>query len=167
MNSEDFRRAREYAAWIVLAAAAVQVFLGAWTLSGLPRGPDAGFHYGSNVGPAAAPPLWFRAEEAFPYLLPVTVTALPVVAVLLVALAGRPAGSAHRLAMTAVIIQAVALALGLVVWVAGLGKTGDWLPVFWAVDIAVAVAGLILTNAVLRSLDAAPGTRPGAGARKR
>jgi hypothetical protein len=95
-----------------------------------------------------------------------TVTALPVAAVLLAALAGRPAGTARGVTLTAVIIQAVALALGLVAWVAILGKTGGWLPVTRAVDIAVAVAGLILTNAVLRARDADPRTRPRASARK-
>lgn len=166
MNSEEFRRAREYAAWILVAAAAVQVFLGAWTLSGVPHGPYAGFQSGSIFGPTA-PPLWSRAEAAFPNLVAFTVTALPVAAVLLVALAGRPAGTAHRVTLIAVIIQAVALALGLVAWVAVLGKTGYWFPVSWAADIAVAVAGLILTNAVLRSLGAEPRTRPRVGARKR
>jgi hypothetical protein len=169
MNSDELRRAREYAAWILLAAAAVQVFIGAWTLSGLPGGPGAGavFHSGSLFGRAIVAPLWARAEYAVPYLVEFTVTALPVAAVLLAALGGRPVGTANRVTLTAVIIQAVALALGLVAWVAVLGKTGRWLPVFWAVDIAVAVAGLILTNAVLRSLRAEPGTRPGVGARKR
>jgi len=164
MNSEEFRRAREYAAWILLAAAAVQVFLGAWALSGLPGGPAAVFQ--SGFGQATWPPFWMRAEVAFPELVAFTVTALPVAAVLLIALVGRPPAAAHRIPQTAVIIQAVALALGLVAWVAVLGKTGRWLPVSWGVDIAVAVAGLILTNAVLRSLGAEPRIRP-LGARKR
>jgi hypothetical protein len=166
MNSEDFRRAREYAAWILLAAAAVQVFIGAWALSGLPGGPYAGFHSSSIFGSVTGSFL-IRAEGAFPYMVSFTVTALPVAAVLLVALGGRPPGTAHRITLIAVIIQTVALALGLVAWVAVLGKTGRWLPVSWAVDIAVALAGLILTNAVLRSLGAEPRTRPPVGARKR
>jgi hypothetical protein len=167
MNSEDIRRAREYAAWILVAAAAVEVFLGAWTLSGVPHGPSYGFQYGSNFGAPSSPPFWIRGEEAFPDLLAFSVTALPVVAVLLVALAGRLPGTARRITMTALTTQAVALALGLVAWVAVLGKTGDWLPVSWAIDVAVAVAGLILTNAVHRSLSADPGTRPRVSARKR
>jgi hypothetical protein len=165
MNSEDFRRAREYAAWILLAAAAVQVFIGAWALSGLPGGPYAGFRSSSIFGSVTGSFL-IRAEGAFPYMVSFTVTALPVAAVLLAALAGRPAGTARGVTLTAVIIQAVALALGLVAWVAILGKTGGWLPVTRAVDIAVAVAGLILTNAVLRARDADPRTRPRASARK-
>jgi hypothetical protein len=165
MNSEEFRRAREYAAWILVAAAAVQVFLGAWALTGLPGGPAAVFQAG--FGQAILPAFWMRAEVAFPELVAFTVTALPVAAVLLVALGGRPPGTAHRITLIAVIIQTVALALGLVAWVAVLGKTGRWLPVSWAVDIAVALAGLILTNAVLRSLGAEPRTRPPVGARKR
>jgi hypothetical protein len=169
MNSEEFRRAREYAAWILLAAGAFQVFIGAWTLSGVPGGPGAGFVFnsGSVFGSATVAPFWLRGETSFPDLVAFTVTALPVAAVLLVALVGRPPAAAHWITQTAVIIQAVALALGLVAWAAVLGKTDRWLPVSWAVDIAVAVAGLILTNAVLRSLRAEPRTRPGVGARKR
>jgi hypothetical protein len=169
MNTGDFRRAREYAAWILLAAAAVQVFLGAWTFSGLPGGPGAGdvYHSGSLFGPATALPFWIRAEYALPYLVNFTVTLPAVVAVLLVMLPGRPAGTAHGVTLIAVIIQTVAMALGLVAWLADLGKTGSWVPVTWAVDIAVAVAGLILTNALLRSRSADPRTRPRAGARKR
>ena len=169
MNSDEFRRAREYASWILLAAAAVQVFIGAWTLSGVPGGPGASvvFSSGSVFGSAIVAPFWLRAETSFPDLVAFTVTVLPVAAVLLVALAGRPPAAAHRITQIAVIIQAVALALGLVAWVAVLGKTGRWLPVSWAVDVAVSVAGLILTNAVLRSLGAEQGTSPRAGARKR
>ena len=167
MNSEDFRRAREYAAWILLAAAAVQVLIGAWTLSGLPGGPAVVYHTGSLFGPATVPPFWLRADEAFPNLVPVTVTALPVAAVLLVAMAGPPVGTAHRVTLTAVIIQSVALALGVVAWVGTLGHDGHWTLISTAVGIAVAVAGLILTNALLRSRSADPPRMLRTGARKR
>jgi hypothetical protein len=169
MDSEEFRRARWYAAWILLAAAAVQVFLGAWTLSGLPGSPLGGnvFHSGSIFGPATAAPFWLRADDAFRYLVAITVTALPVAAVLLVALAGRPPGGAYRVTLTAVIIQTVALALGVVAWLGTLSHDGSWTLASTAVEIAVAVAGLILTNALLRSRNADPRTRPRAGARKR
>ena len=167
MNSEEFRRAREYAAWILVAAAAVEVFIGAWTLSGLAGGPLAEFHIGSIFGPATSPPFWLRADGALPRLVQFTVTALPVAAVLLVALAARPAGTAHRVTLTAVVIQTVALALGVVAWVGTLGHDGAWTLISTAVDIAVAVAGLILTNAVHRSLKADPRARPRVAARKR
>jgi hypothetical protein len=165
MDSDDFRRAREYTAWILVAAAAVRVFVGAWTLAGLSGG--AVVSSGSIFGGGPTLPFWMRAEAAFSYLVEFTVTALPVVAVFLAALAGRRAVTALRITQTAVIIQAIALALGLVAWVAILGKTGRWFNITSAADIAVAVAGLILTYAVLRSLGAEPGTRTRVGARKR
>jgi len=165
MDSDEFRRAREYAAWILLVAAAVPVFIGAWTLAGLSGGPVVSA--GSIFGAAPTPPFWLRAEAAFSYLVAFNVTALPVAAVLLAALPGRQAVTVRRITLTAVIIQAIALALGLVAWVGILGKTGRWFNVTSAADIAVAVAGLILTNAVLRSLGAEPPTRPRVGARKR
>ena len=165
MNSEEFRRAREYAAWILVAAATVQVFLGAWALTGLPGGPAAVFQAG--FGQAILPAFWMRAEVAFPELVAFTVTALPVAAVLLVALGGRPPGTAHRITLIAVIIQTVALALGVVAWVGTLGHDNRWTLIVTAAEIAVAVAGLLLTNALLRSRSADPRTRTRAGARKR
>jgi hypothetical protein len=151
MDTKDVHRAREYAAWILLAAAAVQVVIGAWTLSGLPGGPFTEYYSGSIFGPRTSPPFWLRADEALPSLVPFTVTALPVAAVLLVALAGRPVGTAYRVTLTAVIIQTVALALGVVAWVGMLGHDGRWTLISTAVEIAVAAAGLILTNALLRT----------------
>jgi hypothetical protein len=167
MDSEDFRRAREYAAWILLAAAAVQVFLGAWTLSGVPGGPFTEFRSGPVFGSAASPPFWLRAEAALPSLVPFTVVALLVAAVLLVAVAGRAVGTAHRVTLTAVIIQTVALALAVVAWVGILGHEDRWSLIYTALEIAVAVAGLILTNALLRSRSADPPRLLRAGARKR
>lgn len=150
MDTEVFRRAREFAAWTLLAALVVSVFTGAWVLSGLPGGPAA-YHSGSIFGPTASPPFWFRGQEAIGYLVPVSVTALPVAAVLLAALAGRPPATLRPITLTAVTIQAVALALGLVAWIATLGNTDRWSLISTAVDLVVAVAALLLTNAVQRS----------------
>lgn len=166
MDSEDFRRTRVYAASTLLVAAAVEVVIGAWTLSGLPGGPAAGGQFGLS-GALTGSPFWLRAEEALPNLLQFAITALPVAAVLLVALAEGPAATARRVTLTAMAIQVVALALGVVGWVAILGKIGGWEQVSWAVEIAVAVAGLILTSGVLRLRRAVPLTRHRAGAAQR
>jgi hypothetical protein len=149
MKTDDFGRAREYAAWMLLAAAAVQVALGARTLAGLPGGP--GSSAAAVFRPATAPAFAFRAESAIPELVAVTVTALPVTAVLLVALAGRAAATARQIVLTAVTIQAVALALGLVAWLGSIGTTGWFYSASVAAEIAVAAAGLILTNTVQRA----------------
>lgn len=121
----------------------------------------------SGFGPATAPPFWLRATEALPNLVGFTVTALPVTAVLLAALAGCSAGTVRWVTLTAVIIQTVALALGLIAWVAVLGKTSRWTPLSLAVEIAAATAGLVVTSAVLRSRGAVTVTRPRRGADKR
>jgi hypothetical protein len=161
MDSEEFRRARAYAAWILLVAAAVEVVIGAWTLSGLPGGPGAVSQVTHFFGLPTGTPFSLRAEEAIPNLLPFTVTALPVAAVLLATLGRPPAGTAHRVTLTAVTIQTVALALGLVAWLASVGQAYGWEVVSWAIQVAVAAAGLILTSAVLRSRGPSPQTRPG------
>jgi hypothetical protein len=62
-----------------------------------------------------------------PYLIAVDVTVLPVAAVLFVALAGRRTGSARPIMLIAVTVQTVALALGLLAWVATIGHSGRWL----------------------------------------
>jgi hypothetical protein len=139
MDSEDLRRARDFAAWVLLAAAAV---MGAWELLGLPGAPF----------PAST--FRLRSSAASANLVAVDVTALPVAAVLLVAFVGRPAAAARQIARTAVILQAVALGLGLIAWVASLGRGSLGTPRFSIADasrLAVAGAGLMLTSAVLRS----------------
>jgi hypothetical protein len=148
MDSEEFRLAREYAAWILLAATAVHVFLGAWELLGLPGGP---FSESALAGHVSASMFVLRAEAAIPDLIAVSVTALPVTAVLLVALAGRPPARALRVTVIAVTIQGIAMLLGLIAWLGVVGSSGRWFPISSAAEIAVAAAGLIITTAVLRS----------------
>jgi hypothetical protein len=141
MDSEDFRRARDLAAWILLAATAVFVVIGAWELLGLPKAPFPGSFR-------------LRSLSAVGYLTTFEVTALPVAAVLLVTFVGRPAATAWQLTRAAVVVQAVALGLGLIAWAASLGRGGldsGWYSLSRAAELAVAAAGLIFTAAVLRS----------------
>jgi len=167
MDSQDFRRAQVFAAWILLAAAAVEVGLGAWTLSGQPGGPAAGSPFLLPNGSPIGLDFWLRGEEALPDLLQITVTALPVAAALLAAMTGRPDRAARQIMFTALTIQILALAIGVVVWIAILSKAAPWQNISWAVDIAVALAGLVLTSALLRSRGADPASRPRANARRR
>ncbi len=146
MDSDNFRLARGFAAWILLVAAAVEVVMGAWTLSGLPGGP-----YSSAFPGGEAPGLTLaeRGNAAIGSLVAVDITVLPVAAVLVAVTFGSMAVTARLITLAAVAIQSVALILGLVSWVAALGEPGRWLHVSTAADIAVAVAGLILTTGVL------------------
>jgi hypothetical protein len=142
MDSEDFRRARDLAAWILLAATVVFVVIGAWELFGLPRAPFSASSFRARSGSAVG------------YLTTFEVTALPVAAVLLVTFVGRPAATAWQLTRAAVVVQAVALGLGLIAWAASLGGGGlgsGWYSLSRAAELAVAAAGLIFTAAVLRS----------------
>lgn len=163
MNSEDFRRAWVYAASLLLVAAAAQIVIGAWTLSGLPGGPLTAEQSGFIAGAPTTTPFGFRAVAAAPDLIQFTVTALPVAAVLLVAFAGCSPRAARRVTLSAVIIQSVALVLGLIAWVGALGQMGRWTAISWVVEIAVAVAGLVLTSAFLRWRGAVMVTRPQEG----
>jgi hypothetical protein len=142
MDSEEFGRARDLAAWLLLAGAAVFVVMGAWELLGLPRAPFS------------EPTFTLRSNVATASLVAIDVTALPVAAVLLVTLVGRAGGAARQITRVAVILQAIALGLGVIAWTASLGISGpgtQWLYLSGASHAAVAAAGLILTSAVLRS----------------
>jgi hypothetical protein len=144
MDNSEFRRARGFAAWLLLVAAAVLVVTAAWQFLGLPGSTDT-----SPLTPAL--PLSERGVEAVGSLASVDLTVLPVAAALLVALAGPPVPTARQATLTAVIIQGIALVLALIGWGAGLKAGGRWFPVTGAAELIIAGAGLILTVAVLRS----------------
>ncbi|HEY8043114.1 MAG TPA: hypothetical protein VIF35_02520 [Streptosporangiaceae bacterium] len=78
---------------------------------------------------------------------------LPVLSVILVAFAGGLTDRARQVVQTAVSIQAVALGLGVLSWIAALGghlRPGVWF-IFVATDLAALAAALIFAVAVLRS----------------
>jgi hypothetical protein len=143
MDLRDFPRAREYAAWLLLFAAVILLGIGIWLLLGLP---------GTSDGPTLAGHVY----AASPNLVGIDFTLLPVAAVLLAAL-GSPLGSLRQIALYAVIIQLIALALGLIGWLLSLGGGNAWFSISEVSNLLVAVAGLILTSSVQRSHS--PGAR--------
>jgi hypothetical protein len=138
MDLTDFRRAREYAAWLLLFAAVILLGIGIWLLLGLP---------GSNDGPSLADHVYAANGN----LVGIDLTLLPVAAVLLAALAGPELGSLRQIALYALIIQVIALALGVVGWLLSLGGGNAWFSISDVSNLLVAAAGLILTRAVQRS----------------
>jgi hypothetical protein len=138
MDLTDFRRAREYAAWLLLFAAVILLGIGIWLLLGLP---------GSNDGPSLADHVYAANGN----LVGIDFTLLPVAAVLLAALAGPELGSLRQIALYALIIQVIALALGVVGWLLSLGGGNAWFSISDVSNLLVAAAGLILTRAVQRS----------------
>jgi hypothetical protein len=162
MDSSELRRVRQYVAWLLVVAAGVLVVIAAWQLLGLPEPSSGSVGAIEGASPGASSSfshttvvfygLTFaqRGLTAIPGLVSVDVTVLPVAAVLLAA-ARPPVPAARRLALTAVTIQAVALTLALVGWVAALRTFVQWEALTTAAELVVAGAGLILTIAVLRS----------------
>jgi hypothetical protein len=138
MDLTDFRRAREYAAWLLLFAAVILLGIGIWMLLGLP---------GSSDGPTFADHVY----AASGYLVGVDFTVLPVAAVLLAAMGGPGLGSLPQIALYALIIQLIALALGVIGWLFSLGGGNAWFSISDVSNLLVAAAGLILTRAVRRS----------------
>ncbi len=137
MEHEDFRKAREYAAWLLLVAGVIVVAVGIWQLLGLP---------GSSPGPTLADHGFAASGD----LVGIDVTLLPVAAVLLAALGG-PLGSTRQITLYAVIIQVAALGLGFIAWLISLGGGNAWFTISGVSNLVAAAAGLILTTAVLRS----------------
>jgi hypothetical protein len=137
MDLTDFRKAREYAAWLLLFAAVILLGIGFWMVLGLP---------GSNDGPSLADHVYASGN-----LVGIDFTLLPVAAVLLAALAGPALGSVRQIALYALIIQLIALALGVIGWLLSLGAGNAWFSISDVSNLLVATAGLILTNAVQRS----------------
>jgi hypothetical protein len=138
MDLTDFHQARESAAWLLLVAAVISVGIGIWVLLGLP---------GSSDGPT----LGDHVEAASGYLVGIDFTLLPVGAVLLAALGGGPAGSLRQIVLLALVIQLVALALGVIAWLISIGSASAWFTIGGVSNLIAAAAGLIVTNAVLRS----------------
>jgi hypothetical protein len=146
MDLTDFRKAREYAAWLLLFAAVILLGIGIWMLLGLP---------GSNDGPTFADHVYAASGN----LVGIDFTLLPVSAVLLAALAGPALGSLRQIALYALIVQLIALVLGVIGWLLSLGGGNGWFSISGVSNLLVAVAGLILTRAVQRShAHAAPGS---------
>jgi hypothetical protein len=143
MDLTDVRQAREAAAWLLLTAAVILLGIGIWNLLGLP---------GSGDGPTIAG----HVEAASGYMVGIDFTLLPVAAVLLAALGGRPAGSVRQIALLAVIIQLIALALGIIGWLLSIAGASAWFTISDVSNLLAAAAGLIVTSAVLRSQSPAP-----------
>jgi hypothetical protein len=151
----EAQRVREPAAWLLLAAMALSVIVGLWTLLSaqgqlfdrlVSSFPGGGLNFGD------------RGLEAFNDFGAIYVTALPVVAVVLATLTGGKVSRAREVTLGAAVLQAVALVLSVICWLAAFGsdlttsgKTQNF--VANLVCIIVAVAGLMFTLAVLRATE--------------
>ena len=134
---------------------ALSVVLGVWTLLSaqgqlfdrlVTSLPGGGLNFGD------------RGLEAFGHFGAIYVTALPVAAVLLATLTGGKVHRAREITLGAAVLQAAALVLSVICWLAAFGsdlsasgKTQNF--VADLVSLIVAVAGLIFTLAVLRAAE--------------
>ncbi len=161
---DSVRRVREPIAWTLLVLTAIGVLITAWELLALPGapvitgptpGPIVSPSPGPITGPSPVPVTTFaiRASVVAPQFVAVGFVALPVLSVVLVAFAGGLTDRARQVAQTAVSIQAVALGLGVLSWLAAFGahtRPGIWF-IADATVLAVAAAALVFTFAVFWS----------------
>src|ERR1700735_4935796 len=131
MDLTDFRKAREYAAWLLLFAAVILLGIASWMLLGLP---------GSNDGPTFADHVYAATGN----LVGIDFTLLPVAAVLLAALGGPALGSVRQIALYALIIQLIAVVLGVIGWLFSLGGGNGWFSISDVSNLLVAGARAIL-----------------------
>jgi hypothetical protein len=145
---DSVRRVREPVAWILLAVAAIAVFVSALQLFDL-----AGVQVPLAPGPGVVPTFAMRAAVVAPQFVAGGIFVLPLLSVILVSFAGGPTSRARQVVQAAAWIQAVTLGLGVISWAGALGtdlRPGVWF-IFDATDLAAVVAALIFTVAVVRS----------------
>jgi hypothetical protein len=149
------QRVREPVALLLLAAMALSVIVGLWILLSAQSQlfdrlvtslPGGGLNFGD------------RALEAFGYFGAIYITALPMAAVVLATLTGGKVRRAREITLGAAVLQAAALILSVICWLAAFGSdlsTSGKTQTFIAglVGLIVAVAGLMFTLAVLRAAE--------------
>jgi hypothetical protein len=107
----------------------------------------------TGPSPVAVTSFGWRASTVAPQFVAGGLFTLPLVSVILVAFAGGLTDRARQVVQTAISIQAVTLALGVLSVLVALGaqlRPGVWF-IFVATDLAAVAAALIFTVAVLRS----------------
>jgi hypothetical protein len=164
----EAQRVREPVALLLLAAMALSVIVGLWTLLSAQSQlfdrlvtslPGGGLNFGD------------RALDAFGYFGAIYITALPVAAVVLATLTGGKVSRAREITLGAAVLQAAALILSVICWLAAFGsdlstsgKTQSFIG--GLVSLIVAAAALMFTLAVLRAaeLQGTPAVSGGHGA---
>ena len=156
MIKDETRRVRQPAAWLLLAGVTISVFVGLMALlsDGFAAAANAGTL--SVGGSVAGLTLADRAFVASHALTSVPLTAMAVVAVALATHVGEKVRHARKITLVAVILQGIALLLGVLTWLTALGfpASGSAKLAFFlegTVGIMVAAAGLFFSVATLRS----------------
>jgi hypothetical protein len=141
-------RVREPTAWALLAFTAIYVLVSACQLFNLAGAGDSVPAFPLHVNVFA-----LRASSIAPDLVAAIVIAPPVLSVVLVAFSGGLTDHARQVVKTTIVVQAVALVLG-VISVAGAAgshtRSGSWF-LLQAAALAIGATALIFTSAVLRS----------------
>lgn len=166
----SIRPVQEPIAWMLIAVVAGELLVSAWQLFGLPHADVHGpatpvttvAGAAARTGLASVATFTVRAAVVAPDFVAGGLFLLPILSLLLVAFAGGPTPHARPVAQAAVVVQTVALGLGVVSWAAAFGahlRTGVWF-VMDGVDLVAMAAALLFGVTVLRSVQ----TRLGRGA---
>ncbi len=157
MITDETKRVRQPAAWLLIGGVAISVFVGLMALlsDGWAAAANAGTLIASAGGGAAGSTFADRAVVASHALTSVPLTAMAVVAVAL-ATHGEKVRQARKITLFAVILQGIALLFGVLTWLAAVGVPagGSAKLAFFlegTVGIMVAAAGLFFSVVILRS----------------
>ena len=150
---DSVRRVREPVAWAALVLTAFYVVVSACQLFNLAdaRAPVPIPGQG-GLGPALSA-FALRASAVAPQFTDALVIALPVLSVVLVAFSGGLTEHARSVVQVAVMVQAVALVLGVISVAGATGghyRTGTWF-VLEVTELTIVATALIFTGAVLWS----------------
>ncbi len=143
---EQVRRIRQPLAWVLLGAAAVRILTGVYAVLGLPGSllPEIG---GITLD------FQFRATAELSVFAGLPETVLPVIAVVIVTLAGGATARARDVTTFAGLLLGVSLGFGAICWLSELAgdARSSWGVVTDLAALAIPAAGLVFVLAMLVS----------------
>src|SRR6266540_1822619 len=154
---DETKRVRQPAAWLLLGGVAIDVFLGIMAMlsTGWAGGVNPATLGAVSSGSMAGPTFGDRSAVASHVFTSIPLTAMAVVAVILATHLGEKVRQARRITLYAVVLQAVALLLGVITWLASLGVPHGAARLAFlfdgAIGVMIATAGLFFSTVTLRS----------------
>ncbi len=143
---EQARRMRQPLAWVLLGVAAVEILTGVYAVLGLPGGLPPGIDGGTQD-------FQFRATAELAVFAGLPETVLPVIAVVIVTLAGGATARARDVTTVAALLLGGSLGFGAICWLSELAGNArsSWGVVTDLAALCIPAAGSVFVVAMLVS----------------